>query len=462
MTRRLHLPARSKPLGLSLAALAAVVPVACDGAADDRAPAAARIHHEAAPAGAGADVRVTGPRRQRIRGWGASVVASTLNDPLVVPGGMSVAQLRSLDRLVFRRAGINLVRVFAPGYGMDPEARPLDPGDPRLAFMRRVRRYGVRFMLTGADAPAELKDGARLREGAEAGYARYLADVLSVAEREGIPFSYVAVSNEPDNGRALVQMPKDQTARVYGELLRLLRARRLAARIVLGDNTGWEATVRYLEAALQRRDLRRAAAAVASHAYGGTADDRRRLGLLARGASLPVWQTEWGAGCPTCADGDTMRGAIAWSVQIADALSEAQTSAWFTFRAIADSGHGPADALLVRTRQSTQPFYASKRYHVFHQYSSAAPRGALRLTTRAPEGVKAVAFSFRRSVRLVLANPGLETLRLRVSLGRRSGLLRARRTSENESFAALPVRRYRGAPVTVDLPPYSVTTLSVR
>jgi O-glycosyl hydrolase len=471
MTSSLHRLARLKPLRLGVVALTAMVPAACEGGTDDPAPRPAetrqrntpvreRIQHEGVIS-ARADVRVTGRRAQRIRGWGASVVASTLNDPLVVPGGMSAEELRRLDRAVFRGAGINLVRVFGPGYGQDPSAGPLAPNDARLAFMRRVRPYGVRFMLTGADAPPELKDGTKLLNGAEAGFARYLADLLSAADRAGVPFSYVAVTNEPDNGRALVQLTGEQTASTYRELLRILRARGLGARIVLGDNTGWAVTARYVDVALQQPDLREAAVAIASHGYRNNAAGRRLVADISRRDALPVWQTEWGAGCPTCGDEDTIENALPWSSQISNALTEARTSAWFTFRAIADSGHGPGDALLVRTRNSTKPFYASKRYHVFRQYSSAAPRGARRLITRAPANLEAVAFRFRRSIRLVLTNTGAAPVRLRVSLGRRAGALRARRTSETESFARLPGRRYSGAPVAVELPPHSVTTLSV-
>ena len=408
--------------------------------------------------GSAADVVVTGRLRQRIQGWGASVVASSLNDPLVDPGGMAASDLRALDRRIFDEARINLVRVFAPGYGLDTEALPLQPGDARLAFMRRVRGRGVRFMLTGADAPTALKDGSRLKPGAEASYARYLADVLSVARRAGVPFSFVAVTNEPDNENALVQLNPEQMARTYDALRRLVRERGLRARLVLGDNTGWDQTLRYATSGLQSDRLVGASAAIASHGYFGSQSDRRALARLARGAGLPVWQTEWGAGCPDCGDQDTIGSAMPWALKIVEGITQAHATAWFTFRAIADSGHGPQDALLVRTRKESRPFYASKRYHVFRQYSTAAPPGARRLVVRAPAGVTAVAFRYRGSVRLVMANHSGSVLRVRASLGRGGGLVRTRRTSASESFAALPSRRYRDR-IVVELPPSSVTTL---
>ncbi len=60
---------------------------------------------------------VTGELRQRMEGWGASVVTDTPVDPLVNPKGLSLRQLYDLDRRVFREARVNLIRVFGPGYG---------------------------------------------------------------------------------------------------------------------------------------------------------------------------------------------------------------------------------------------------------------------------------------------------------------------------------------------------------
>ena len=467
MSRFFPLRARQLLRCLLVAALAAFGLHACAQDSDEPVPFETREQRAtppaepaAAPTAAAADVRVTARARQRIQGWGASVVASLPIDPLVVPSGMSTAELRGLDRLVFRTAGINIVRVFGPGYGPPSPAEPWAPSEARFAFMRRVRPYGVKFMFTGGDAPPELKDGGSLREGAESAYAEYLADLMVAARDQAkAPFSYIALANEPDNENALLQLSPEQSVRVQDALVRLLRERGLGTQLVLADTAGWANSVRYADPALENPALRRASAAIAAHAYFGTDGDRRALADLARSASVPVWQTEWGAGCPTCRDENSMADAIPWSMQIAAALTHAETTAWFAFRAIADSGHGPEDALLVRTRGSRRAFYASKRFHVFRQYSSAGPRGARRLVVKVPHGLRGVAFDYRGTTRLVLTNPAPEARRVGVSLGDRPGTLTFRRTSADENFARLRRLRYVGRPIRMDLPPASVTTI---
>ena len=380
-------------------------------------------------------VTVTKQTRQTIDGWGASVVGDTVVDPLVVPEGLSADGLARLDRLVFRSAGINLVRVFAPGYGTQLETGDLRPrpDDPRFAFMRRVAPLGVRFMLTGADAPADMKEGKALRHGSESAYAEYLAGVLRVAKDVGAPFTYAAVANEPDNPAALLTMTPEQTALVYARLAEQVETEDLGVALVLGDNTGWGDTHTYARAE------------------------------LARERDLSVWQTEWGTGCPTCSDERTIDSALDWSRQIATGLVKADASAWFTFRAVADSTHGPGDALIVRQRDHPEePFYATKRFQVFRQYASAAPPGARRLEIRVDRGsLPAVAFLRGTAVTLVLTNSGSSAESVELDFGRRVGSLSAFRTSATEDFRTLPSRSYEGRPLRNVLPPRSVTSYAL-
>ena len=410
-------------------------------------------------------VTVTKQTRQTIDGWGASVVGDTVVDPLVVPEGLSADGLARLDRLVFRSAGINLVRVFAPGYGTQLETGDLRPrpDDPRFAFMRRVAPLGVRFMLTGADAPADMKEGKALRHGSESAYAEYLAGVLRVAKDVGAPFTYAAVANEPDNPAALLTMTPEQTALVYARLAEQVETEDLGVALVLGDNTGWGDTHTYARAELALPEASGAAVAVASHAYGGSPEDMSAVAELARERDLSVWQTEWGTGCPTCSDERTIDSALDWSRQIATGLVKADASAWFTFRAVADSTHGPGDALIVRQRDHPEePFYATKRFQVFRQYASAAPPGARRLEIRVDRGsLPAVAFLRGTAVTLVLTNSGSSAESVELDFGRRVGSLSAFRTSATEDFRTLPSRSYEGRPLRNVLPPRSVTSYAL-
>lgn len=411
-------------------------------------------------------IRVTGRARQAIRGWGASVVGDTYVEPLVDPVGLTGAQVRELDRLVFRDAGIDIVRVFGPGFGRTAVTATGAEllRDRRLAFMRRVAPLGVRFMWTGADAPAALKNGRRLAPGQEAAYASYVAGQLRFArDVNGTPFAYAAVANEPDNPVSLLTLTPRQSAAVYAALAGGLRRQGLATRLVLGDDTGWDTTCRYGRVQLASPVARRAAVAVASHAYRGRRPDARAVARDARRAGLEVWQTEWGTGCTSCPEDDTMHRALAWSHRIVSGLQNAQASTWFTFRAVANDDHGPGDALIVRRRADhRRPWLLTRRFFVFRQYTSAAPPGARRLdVTEGVRGVVAVAFRTKRRVAVVVTNLGHAPARARLDLGAGSGAVSVRRTTARESFAALPALRARGGAVPVTLPAQSVTTYSV-
>ena len=430
-------------------------------------PPAPPARLEQAPPPAPGTVQVTGRRAQTMDGWGASVVGDTFVDPLVDPVGLRPAQVRELDRLVFDKAGVDMVRVFGPGYGRAPVVASAAQRrrDASFAFMRRVAPYGVRFMYTGTTAPAALREDGRLRPGAEAAYGRYIADYLrSARELGGVSFDYAAVANEPDNRASRLTMSPAQASEVAGALALRLHLEAQPTRLVAGDTTGWGTTCPYIRAQLSLPPVRAATAAVASHAYYGSARQAASVAALARSAGKPVWQTEWGTGCATCRERNEMHTAINWSRRIATDLVSAQASAWFTFRAVADSTHGPEDALIVRRRgDRAAPWLLTKRFYVFRQYSSAAPRGARRLEVRtSARGVPAVAFRSGAGTTVVLTNRSASSVhRVRLDLGRATGTLSVRRTSRVESFTRLRPARYRGRPLTVTLPPESVTTYTL-
>jgi O-glycosyl hydrolase len=411
----------------------------------------------------GPRITVTEQARQMVEGWGASVVGDTFLEPLVLPGLTSSAEVNRLDRLVFSDAGINIVRVFGPGYGTQFETGDVQPraSDARFAFMKRASRFGVRFMLTGADAPAAMKDGNNLAHGSEAAYAEYLAEILRVAKEDvGVPFAYAALTNEPDNSAALLNITPEQAALVYERLAQLIEEEGLDTKLVLGDNTGWRLTLDYASTAAELPTVREAAAAIASHAYGGSSREMQAVAELARANDLSVWQTEWGTGCPDCPDDRSMESGLEWSRKIAEGLVQAETSIWFTFRAVADSTHGPGDALIVRQRDHpNEPFYTNKRFEAFRHYSSAAPPGSERLeVTIRQSDLLAVAFRRGESIAVVVTNSAGSPRRVFLDLGEQSGSLRAHRTSQREDFRPLAPRRYEGKPISVELPESSITT----
>ena len=419
------------------------------GSAPDRGPSppAGPIH-----------VVVTDRVEQRIAGWGATVNAE--NDPLLDPR-LHRRDLKKLDRLLFDKAGINLIRMLIPGYAVKSGTTAGLPsqGEPLFAFLDRLRRLGVRFMLTSTQAPALLMQGPVLSPDAAQGYARYVYGLLRLATRAREPFSYVAIADQPEGQRSVEIYPA-LAEEVYDDLARRMTGGPVQAKLVLGEDATWGITRAYARRELEPVDVRDRAGAIASHSYGGTARAMRSVARLARARGVPVWQTEWGSTCPTCRDDFSMRTALALSRQIADSLTYGRSSAWFLRHAVALPNLDPRSALIVRTRGRPRPFYVTRRFDVFRQYTLAAPPGSQRLATRVPgSGGLAVAFRSGGSTAVVVTNPASAQVPATIDLGSQTGTVRFRRTSRTERFVRLPPQRYGGKALRMDLPGQSVTTI---
>jgi O-glycosyl hydrolase len=284
---------------------------------------------------------------------------------------------------------------------------------------------------------------------------------LTFANRMGVPFDYAAIANEPDNSRNLLTLTSAQAAEVYSELARIIHARGLRTKLVLGDDTGWPSTLSYAKAELGAPGVHASTAVVASHSYYGTSNDRAALARFAHQAGLGVWQTEWTSNCSTC----NGRGPAAteqmldWSKQITAALVEADARAWFTFEAVADGGTG---ALITRQQQSQVPFAPTKRFYLLEQYTHAAPPGSQRLAVKQrgrQDAISAVAFRSDSGESVVLTNYAATDETISLDLGKSSGRITARRTAQSDNFRPLPPATYRGRPLRVTLPKQSITTL---
>lgn len=421
--------------------------------------------------GAGtATIELTSRKRQPIEGWGTAVTTDQVFDPWGDVGDGDPVQARELDRLTLR-AGINLVRVFAPGPQQgrgDVAVWPADDG--RLALGRRLARRNVRFMMTGNFAPsAMLVNGGpygRLKPGSEADYAEFLASCLQAAARAGVRFHYAGVGNEVDNEGASGRfLSREQAATVIAMLAGEIRDRGLDTRVVLGDTTNWASTLEYASAqydGLPRDQI----AFVATHGYGGE-DRRPELARFARQRALPLWMTEWVSACPQgdCGDNPSIEFALRWATRITEDLTIADARAWFMFRGVADSTHGADGAIIVRTRANgSQRFTPTKRYPVLRQFTIAAPRGVRRVDTTggAASDVLRVGFVSRRRRALVLTNTSQETRAVKAVLSTKAGRLQTWRTSASQNLASLRTRSLARGNVKLELPPQSVTTLVYR
>jgi O-glycosyl hydrolase len=418
-------------------------------------------------------IAVTHRRAQRIEGWGTSVLGTGGADPIVSGKGLSASQLRVLDRLIFRKAGINLVRVL-------PEENLLRPvpnraawssSDQRLRFMRRVRPLGVRFMFTGAGAPLRMRVGnspiGALAPGQERAYAQFLVRSLAVAQRSGAPFKWTAIGNEVDNpGYHWVSMQPAQAALVYQDLARDIRARGLATRLVLGDTETWGGTNRYSNAAWSSRAVRRLASVVASHGYGVVEPAVvQPVKEFAKRRRLSLWMTEWVSGCTADPYNKATQLALAlqWATRITSDLTLGDVQAWFMLQAVPPAVHGASCGIAVsRFGNRRHPYVLNKRYWMLRQFTSVARPGAHRYETASDAGgLPAIAFRRAGTTGLVVTNPRPVAARVRILLGHR-GVLSARRTSATENFArVLRRRRYGGGQLSQVLPARSITTFKL-
>jgi O-glycosyl hydrolase len=482
--RRPH-AARIVASGLAVGVLAALVVVFLaasdspdagqnpqDRHAIDSATAPAHGFTAGAASGA-ARIAVTRQRQQRIEGWGMTVLEGGKLDPIVAGNGLSRRELRRLDRLIFDRARINLVRVFGPNQrGGDPDVEEWSRSEPQLEFMRRVRERGVRFMFTGGGAPPSMRHGqdpnGALAHGHEAGYAGFLADNLAVAQRAGARFAWAAAANEPDiYGASWVAMTPDQAALVYAELARLIHSRGLRTQIALGDNQGWTRTEQYVRQQWEDPGVRRRAAVVSTHDYSGRDPGvMQRVASFARQRDLSLWMTEWTGGCPGggCPDTPDISFALRWAQQISYDLSVGDVQAWFLLQAVAPSTHGADSGIAVRRYGSRQrPYYLTKRYWVLRQFTSVAPPGSHSFDVQTDSAeLGAVAFRRRGRTGLVVTNPTSGRREARVDLGSSSGVLRVHRTSQDENFRNVDRLRYRGQDFSYEFPPQCVTTFQLK
>jgi hypothetical protein len=458
-------------VGAALLAVVLVVVIVRSGGDDESPGEGERAHpsdpraHFAAPAAQGATgtIRVSARRGQSIDGWGTSLVGPA--EPLIATPSLSRSEVRRLDRLIFEKLDIDLLRIFGPG---EPgtSTQVWSSSSPVIRFMKRVRRYGVRFAFTGGGVPPWMRAGSSprgpLRAGAEKAYARFLARNLEVASRAGVPFKWAAIGNETDiYGAFWLAMSPRQAAAVYRQLAIQIRRRHLSTRLMLGDNQGWARTLSYARSASSSRRVRRLASIVATHPYSGNDPfNMGRLARFARARGLPVWMTEWSIGCPPCmGDDGEIRTALRFADQIISNLNFGRVRAWFTFPAFRGEDGSNGAIVAIPPNGDPSAFYATKRFPVIRQFTCAARPGARHYDALVGDrALRAVAFRRGRTTALVVTNDTSRRREIAIDMGRRRGTLRTRRTTQQQDFRRLPMRRYRGSELEVRIPALSVTT----
>jgi O-glycosyl hydrolase len=454
--------------------------------------------------------------RQTVHGFGASG-AWWPNDLARFPAGVRdrvASMLFDPDGLaltVYRYnvggggVGVRNPRHTAPTFLVEPGVYDwtCDPGG-RL-FLREAAARGVPVLVGFVNsAPAVWTTNGRccgggLRAGAEAQFARYLADVVvGLRELEGATMSYVSPMNEPDNGfpgcgQEGMRVPVWRRAAVVRAVAAELARRAPYARVV-GDESS-----RVLAQLLPRAPVwlgaRRGASAVDAlvhHLYdfpGGPT--LRAASLVGRAFRKPMWMTEI-----CCVDSRTGRYGRQYDPTIAGAMPLAN----LVWQSMGVAGHvafhwwvalspemgcdpladpaaasrpndlGWNDGLIYYdpgfAENGNWRLYPSKRYWTLANFSRFVRPGDVRHAVRGlPRGLRALAFRSPGGWAVVAINNGPACgdpapLRLRLPSGR--GAATAHETSPGRDLerVADPLLDSGGV-LSATLAPQSVTTIVV-
>jgi O-glycosyl hydrolase len=338
--------------------------------------------------------------------------------------------------------------------------------------------------------------GGSLKPGAEAAFARYLANVASKASNAGTPFNYVSPMNEPDDsfpdcGQEGMSVPVAQRGAVVQALAKALRAKLLAK--VIADETTADAILaaevpKWLDATTAS-DM----AAIAHHTYDFP-NDALRQGVARLDVGLPTWMTEiccykgsGGVGSGFGANYDpTMTQAFWLADQIYDDLTVARDSAWYWWTALSPVlGCDPKADPECPARANTKGFndgllyydehhatsgitqlFTTRRFYALGQFSRYVRPGAIRHdVTGVPQGVRMMAFATGNAWSVVAWNEGSSTARVGITLPQSSHVVAstaAAQTNEKASLSptAPPARTASGA-WFAEIPPQTIVTYTL-
>ena len=417
---------------------------------------------------------------QSIRGWGFGIVMEAPGIEPLASGEISFEARQRAWELLVDQAGVNLVRVFSPGFGpgdtfeevndnadatdIDLDAMALAPTGGRLTAMSELGSRGVRFLLTGGAAPSWMRVGSTLRPEMAAEYAEHLvAYALHAGEVTGVGFDWITAANEPNNRAMELQMGPQTSAAVLEALAGLADRYLPSTRLVVGDTVGWIGAGEYLDAAIVAQTDR--VIALAAHSYGSP---RPRSAVAERAVDrgLEVWMTEKAAGGGNDCSGDDpgMTSALEWAGWIAADLREGQSSVWLALRGVAHICHDPQGGLLVYDPARGE-LTIPKRYYAFRHYSRAGTPGSVALPADwvgpAPP-LPAVAFDRGESVAVVVPNPQAYPLTFELVVPWRDAALAEMRVTDggrDDAPAATPPMA--GGRSVLTLPSRSITTLII-
>lgn len=446
---------------------------------------------------------------QAILGFGASG-AWWPNDLANFPA----AQQEAVADMLFSDGGIALsgyrYNIGGGGVGVNTPARApklVVADSAGLIFLRAASRAGVPI-LTGFvnSAPPQFTTngkscGGALKQGAEAGYAQYLAALVQrLHDRDHITLRYISPMNEPDNsfadcGQEGMQVPVAQRALVVQALGRALAQRAPYAKVIADETTADAILAMEAPQWLAVPGARQYVAAIAHHTYDFPNDALRRLlPPMSKRFSKPTWMTEIccykGSGGVASSFGaqydPTMTQGFWLADQIYDDLTIAGDRAWYWWTALSPViGCDPKVDPTCVTRVNTKGFndgllyydekyatdgvtkiFTTKRFFVLGQFSRYVRPGAVRHDVAgAPPGVRIMAFQSgtaqKRPVWTVVAwNEGHTEATLGLALpGSPQAVKLAVDTSATDQlFPTTPPARANTGNWILHLPPRAIAT----
>lgn len=421
-----------------------------------------------------ADVTVTldaAQRFQTMQGFGAS--QRLFDDPHVTDTfdastGRATAtaippasdQAKILDAL-YVDLGLTRVRIHPEGFepvndNADPNVADLSKfnfgnrgADGHIAAVKALLPRGV---TTYFASPVVIETW--MNESNPDEYVEWVMVMLRHWRQQGLEMPYYSILNEPGYYVGGRQWSGEWVRDVAKKLGSKLAAESFRTKLIVSEDDTPLSAYGRIQTVLADPDARKYIGALAYHLYGRGGEDK--IAQIGKQYGIPVWMTEYSTP-------DDWR---AWAVVMQQLLADDDVSAidymWGYF--------GDWDrSQLIRLKLSGSTYVGydmAKQYYVMGQYSRYVRPGAVRIAaTSSDPDVKVVAFIDGAKPVAVVTNLGTRDHTVRFELGSAGvcgGKLQTVRTSEGESWSALPE-------VTLDQPRFaaaapagSVTTFAGR